>query len=235
MAEIKNEEKKKVSKPVRTEDVEHSRAITDDELQKLKEKYPSNNKHNEDSEPKKTVKGKIKKKGAFSKIYESLVGEDVVDVKKHIVHEVIIPNAKDLIYEVIEGGIRMFLFQDSGGGSRRRGTTMRTSGRGVYTNHYTSTSSRKSGRRTYEAKRRPEMYDVEFESREEASIVLEQLLLSIEEYGLVTLSDFYSACEITGDFTDSKWGWSGDMLAYVDVRRRSGAFYLDLPNPEPIT
>ena len=54
----------------------------------------------------------------------------------------------------------------------------------------------------------------------------------MDEYRLVTVSDFYDLVGESGEYTDAKYGWQNIRNARV-VRGRQG-YYIELPKPIPI-
>jgi hypothetical protein len=66
--------------------------------------------------------------------------------------------------------------------------------------------------------------------------VVERLGDAINEFGIVTVADFYDFIGQTGNgFTDQKHGWNSQAFQGAEVKRaRGGGYYLDLPTPREI-
>ena len=183
------------------------------------------------SKTRRVVKGraKIRKKSAGSNFIKSFLGEDVSSVGAYIVHEVLIPAAKDTLREVVSGGIERLLFGEGGSKPHRRD---RDSGRTVvsYGQYYKDDSRRTAPRskRTYSGRTRP-VEEVIIENRGEANDALEALQDMLEEYRVVSVADMYEIVGYDGgDWSDSKWGWD-DLRDARIVRVRDG-YLLELPD-----
>lgn len=196
--------------------------------------YPSNSNISQEqskelTKPKaqKIVKGKvITKKPSFGRKFKDVfLGEESSDVKGYILLDVIIPSIKDLISDVITGGLDLLLF----GEHRSRGGRRGNSG------SYTSYSS------YYDTKRQPKrdskvsgvrgggyyVRDIIFSSRGEAEEVLGNMIDTIKDYGMVSVGDLYDMVGEAGAFTDNAWGWFD--LGQASVRRVREGYMLALP------
>lgn len=69
--------------------------------------------------------------------------------------------------------------------------------------------------------------EVIFESRKDATSVLNDLITLIDKYGEVSLCDFKDLCGIGGDFTDNKYGWKD--LSEACIKRVREGFIIDMP------
>lgn len=180
--------------------------------------------------PKKVVQGKvIVKKPSFGrKFADVFFGEEVVDVKGYILQDVLVPSIKDMISDIISGGIDMLLF----GEHRYR------NGRSRPNSSYTSYGSYYNGGRQTQSKPRSGggytgsryyVKDIIFESRGEAENVLGEMLDIIKDYGMVSVNELYEIAEVRepGQFTDASWGWFD--LGSSNVRRVREGYMLVLP------
>lgn len=172
-----------------------------------------------------TGKATVKKRGATKKLADIIVVEDVRSVCEHIVMDVLIPKAKDLLVDVICGGINMFAYGDRGSGGRRS-IAERYGYRSGYTNY-----NRLSDRRDLRPMTRNEpgrsYDDIYLESKGEAEAVLDRMFELLDEYGTVSVADLYDLVGVTGNFTDCKFGWT-DLRSATTVRTRDG-YMLKLP------
>lgn len=66
-------------------------------------------------------------------------------------------------------------------------------------------------------------------SIEECNIVWERMLAIYEQYGVVTVHQFYDAAERTADYTDDYYGWTS--LDDCGYGIEDGRYYLELPDP----
>lgn len=215
----------------------------------LSESFPSNSKSQRYNKPtssdsekpagkklEKIVTGKVRKqkKGFGKKIAEAITEDDTQSVGSYIMYDVLIPAAKDLINDMIGGGLEMLLFGE------RRGTRTRREGGRSYTNYggYSSPSYRTgqvdNRNRPREVSRvnrsRHDFGEVVLDTRGEAEEVLSQLYDLTLDYGQATVSDFYDLVGITSDFTDEKFGWVDLRSANVS-RARGGGYTINFPRP----
>lgn len=93
-----------------------------------------------------------------------------------------------------------------------------------------------SYRKYYEEKRNQNVDykndDVIFETRKDASDVLEKMLDVVDKYGFVTLADLYGLSNIAASVTDSKYGWTN--IKNCEVVNTERGYIINLPKPVPI-
>lgn len=179
----------------------------------------------------KVVKGKVKtkKKNGITKFADVFVSEDVSSVKSYIIGEVLIPAMKKALSDIVTNGIDMILYGESGV-TKRKSPGSRVS----YTNYY-DRRDRDRDRYGYDDRRVRAGYDfndVILDSRGEAEDVLARMDELIDNYGIVSVADFYDLCGITGSYTDNKYGWTDIRSAQV-VRVRDG-YKIKLPRALPL-
>lgn len=204
--------------------------------------FPSNSKTTQPAEKRPEIKpvvseggAKERKKSLGKRIAESFTGEDAETVGQHILMDVLIPAAKNAISDAVTQGIERMLFGDV-----RRGRTT-TSGRpGNYTS-YGSVINRSPGRAfqgegdrqiSRSARRNHDFREIVLEERGEAERVLDEMGHILDAYDVVTVAELYSLVNITGSYTDEKWGWNDLRGSKVD-RLREG-YLLNLPRPIPL-
>jgi hypothetical protein len=69
---------------------------------------------------------------------------------------------------------------------------------------------------------------IEFDSANDANDVLSYMIDSIDQYGLVTVADFYELSDVASKFTDHQFGWTNlDGVRVVPIR--GGGFYISFP------
>lgn len=170
------------------------------------------------------------------RLSNTFVQEDAQSIGQYILLEILIPAAKDLIYDVIIGGTERTLF----GGSVRGG---RSSYRAASHTNYNSMSRGPKMRVLGDepSYRKPEMSDrgrathdfgeIVLETRAEASLVLDQLGELIESYDMATVHDLYEMVGISKkSYADEKYGWT--TMEGMSVRRVRDGYILDLPRPK---
>lgn len=207
--------------------------------------YPSNSK-NPPPEPERKVVEKVvtgrvirKKRGLGTKFAQLFIGGDAQNVWQYIAMDVMVPAAKDMVSDAVSQGIERMLFGESfRGSSRRRGGS--SGGRGPGYTDYNRMSSpsrhtreRESGRSiSRHARANHDFDEIVLATRIEAETVLERMDDLIDRYGVCSVSDMYDLVDLTGDFTDEKWGWTD--LRDSGVRRDRDGYVIKLPPTEPI-
>lgn len=191
--------------------------------------FPSNSYKSKTEPPKptKVIKGNVvqKKKSFGRKLVDIFISEDVGDVKTYILYDILVPALKNALADAIGGGADMLL----GTTSNRRKTSYSTGSKTPYGTFYkgANTTTRAEavvGRTGYAYD------DIILESRGEAMDVLDTLVNYIQEYGAVRLSDLQEMVGVTGQFTDTYWGWTN--LSTATVRKVREGYLLDLPKIE---
>lgn len=163
-------------------------------------------------------------------------------VKDYVLLDLVIPNIKDLIADVVSGGIEHMIY-GSNGPSRGRRSGHRQGGGGGSRFDYAGVSrgpiQQYRGREEprQQLSRRARMThtfdEVEFSTRTDAETVLTQMFDLLDRFEVVSVADFYGLVGYTPEFTDHNWGWT-DIRGTLPRRIRGGGFILDLPPTEPI-
>lgn len=212
--------------------------------EQLKETFPSNakgvkkeprqNKPIENKKLNKVVTGSVKKqkRSLGRKLSDTFLEDDTRSVGSYILYDVLIPAAKDLISDIVSGGIEMLLFGDR----RSRSSSKRDVGRShtSYGAYYTRDKDRDRDRRrdiSRTARSRHDFHEIILETRGEAEEVLSHLADLIAEYRQATVADLYDLVGIDSNFTDHKYGWTD--IRNSDVSRlRGGGYLINLPRTE---
>lgn len=175
-----------------------------------------------------------RKKPLTRRIAENFTGADARSVGQYVLFEVVLPQVKDLIYDVGSSALQRSLFGDRGSNSytsssRRKGYTP-----------YNTVATAAVSKVQQQMKPAPQATSDEFgeiivESRGEAQEVMDKIGNLIETYGMASVSDLKAAVGLTGSFTDEKFGWIA--MGGTDIRRVGGAqpgYLLILPRPEEL-
>ena len=176
----------------------------------------------------KVVSGETKKyrKSEAKKFLGLFTPEDTDNIKNFIVMDIIVPGIKNAIADVVS--IMLFGEANRAGRSIRDGRSKLS-----YQRYYRDD---REERRDYVHPRTStfEYDDVLFETRGDAEMVLDQLVIVLEQYGLVSVADFYDLAGVTcRSYTANKYGWTDLRNAKV-VRIRDG-YILQLPRTIQIT
>lgn len=190
--------------------------------------YPSNShkkKQEEKSKPKKEIKkiehvnARKKERSVAAKVVGRFITSDIHDIKSYVINDVIIPNIRDLILQIIQDGSEMLLK----GEVRSKKKTS-----GVFTNYggFFAGGSKKPDRKI---KARGDFEPLYFDTIWEPEEILEGMMAAIEQYGVVTVSDMYEMAGVDSNFVDTQYGW--DNVSEARVKRDDGGYILDLPKP----
>lgn len=176
-----------------------------------------------------------------SKFRKSFGGQNFKAVAAAVLIDVIVPNAKDLLMDIIiEGGQRSIYGET---GRRRTGTSVLAStivggaSRMRGTNYSNISTQTKIVGVTPEplSPRERSQFDFTnliFPSRDQAEEVLETMGNAIEEFGTVPVADFYEAIGVSGNgFTDQKFGWDARAFAGSKVQKVREGYILNLTPP----
>lgn len=185
------------------------------------EEYKSNSHKSRELEEKKiekviTGKVKTKKKSEIQKIVSLFVSDDVTDIKDYILHDVIIPEVKKSILDILG-----MIFGERGG---RRSTSATKVSYGKY-------YDKSSGTKGYSSVRSRNDFDYEeviCETRGDAESLIDTMNDIIEQFGSVSVGDMYDLADIsTTNFTVNKYGWD-DISGAKAVRTVEG-YVIKLP------
>lgn len=217
-----------------------------DEIKKIEtlaDNFPANSKSKrveptkalEERKVQKVVTGKVKrqKRGFTKKVAEVLLEDDTKSVGSYILYDVLIPAAKDLISDMISGAVDMALF-----GERRRGSrTIRDRDKSYVNYNSVSYKGRQGGSPSRDsrdisrsARARHDFDEIVIQTRGEAEDVLSHLVDLTIDYGQATVSDLYDLVDITGNYTDEKYGWTD--LRNASISRVRGGYLINLPRAQ---
>lgn len=197
--------------------------------------YPSNSRNTPvEEEPKvreKVISGtaKVRKRGVGNKLASLFFDDEISNVKKYLMFDMIIPGIKEMIL----GSIEMMFF----GSSSRRSTRSRSSldRRTTVVDYGSYSRGRRDERRPESHYERDQitMDDIDYDTREDAQSVLDELRRDIDLYHEATLAAFYQYSGVTiNDFTANDRGWKDLDMPIHPRRIRGGRYILDLPRPQ---
>lgn len=173
------------------------------------------------------VKGKVtlKQKTLSDRLMDVFSWENVTDVFTNLYEDIIAPNIKDTLVDLIRNGAELMIYGDiRSGNSYKRNNQTRVSYGSYYKNERKEFTSRNRSRHDFG--------QIIFEDRRDAAEALDTMLSYIEEYGEVTVADFYDLADITPEFTDDTYGWENLRSARIVPVR--GGYMLELPKPKPL-
>lgn len=185
----------------------------------------------------KVVQGEVttRKKSLVKRAEGAMLSEDASTVKEYLFWDVLIPAVKELVAESVKKAVDAIFYGDrrtSSSLERNKGTTYVRYDKASYDRPYRSSSSRSARvepRTSYNRRAAHDFDDIILESRTDAENVLDALVDSTMNYGLVSVADFYEMVGLDPKYTDWKWGWYELSKARVE-RVRSG-YIVVLPHP----
>ena len=204
--------------------------------------FPSNSKRSkEDSqEPpekniSKVITGKVvqRKKGLGKKFAEMVMkdeGSDMNSVVSYVIQDILLPGAKNIILDLVTGGLEMKFFGTASGRRSRNRDKNYTPYNTISKTSYKSSNDRDERRTITDRNKAMHNFDeIVLDSRGDAEEVLNTLVDLIKDYDMVCVADLYDCVGIPSSFTDNKYGW--DDLHGVTVMRVRDGFILNLPKP----
>lgn len=183
-----------------------------------------------------------KEKSLIRRAAENFLSEDVGDVKDYVIHDVLIPSAKNMAADIIkslcdaiQGGFETALFgrRISRPGTGIGGMIMRDRGR-TYVNYNTSSSVNTSlvDRESRSARARHDFSENVYSSRAEAEDVLSNLVDLTLDFGMASVADYYELSGVDTNTVDQNYGWTNLKDAYTE--RVSNGYVIRLPHARPL-
>lgn len=194
------------------------------------DKYLQEEEVREAMRPKPVISGAVKRKKRtlVDRFKDTFIKEDIGNVRKYIIQDVIIPAIIDNCYDVLTNAYNMIFRGETVGRSRKN--TINSLGSRINYGGFFSGSERRDRAPSYKRSDIAHNFDqLFFESRSEAETVLDSMIeICTGQYKQVTVADFYDLVGITSEHTDNKFGWRELGSAKVKGDARNG-YYIDLP------
>ena len=185
-------------------------------------------------EIKPVTKGRVSK-SIGATVARSIFADSVQGVGNYVLHELILPNIREMIQSVVVGGIERALYGDSAPKPYRPYTGYSSPSRQSRPAGWTSRTNYSAGAptpRDDEWSRRPPSYsDLVVPSRREAEDTLQALLELAERYGTASVGDLYSLAGMSTTHVDESWTWNADKVNLGRVQMRRGGYGFDRPAP----
>lgn len=178
---------------------------------------------------------KVKKPSIGKEFAASFINEDVDNVKRYVLFDVIIPTIKDTILDMIS----MAFYSDtySSRGRRRGGGYYSHNERTNYNSYYRGDRDRDRDDRRQSTRRRrsSDIPEVIVDTHDDVRDVVAEMKELIDEYGacsVADLNDMVNLSDLT-EHTDEKWGWES-LPEHVRSRKVREGYLIELPRPKPI-
>lgn len=154
----------------------------------------------------------------------------------YILHDILLPAAKDTITDVVSQGIERMVYGESRSTSRRTGTRPAGPAGYVSYNRYSQTSQQREQPRVMSRRARAshDFQDIILPTRAEAESVIDALYDLVQKYEQATVADLYGLVGIPAEFTDENWGWRDISRLGQGPKRMTDGYWLPLQKPEPL-
>lgn len=178
------------------------------------------------------VKGEVTKKktGLGKKLRAVFFEEDAKSTGKKLVGDVLVPAAKDLLYDLITKGAGIGIYGESSSRKGKRGES-----KSSYTSYYKSdTRERERDRARRVNPVTIDLNEYGFEIEDDAQSLLDMLRRDIRDNGEALVTSFFDSIGETPntEYTIADYGWDD----IDDIPRKpsfsKGLWYLDLPRPK---
>lgn len=179
------------------------------------------------------AKAKVSKTSPIKEALKTFFVNDLPDIANHLVVDVAIPAAKNAITDMVTQGIQQLLYGavDVNRGRSSTYTSYGSSSRTTYTrgapNNVRYLEPRNAVRQNT-----LRVDDLIFDSKADATEVIEYLAETIERYGQVSVASLYSSVGIQPKYTDERWGWT--TLDAFELRSSRDGWIIVSESPEPI-
>ena len=177
---------------------------------------------------------KERKKSVGRRFREQFAGDDAKTVGQVLLFDVVVPATKNLLFDLVREGAQRLLF----GGSRPAQSSVIGTVLGSRTSYISfskpqavQTPTAASAGMTPEQRAMHDFSGVIFPTREQATLVIDTLSDYIENFGTVSVNDFYAAIGESPTFTSVKYGWTSLAQAQVRHIGRDG-YLLEMPKPK---
>ena len=205
----------------------NSPSAVDNAIKEAAESTPNVSVEESPKKHEKIISGEAKeRKRTFGdKVRDNLFDDDTASVKDYLIYDVLIPATKNVIYDMVSGGIETLLY-----GQRRSAASRGVSQPKTYTSYSSYSKQQQAPARTIPQKQKGrEFDDIIIDNRADAEMVVDTLIESIKEYGTVTLADVYDLVGITSSYVDYRWGWGEEFIHEVGIRKTRNGWLIEFP------
>lgn len=180
---------------------------------------------------------KVRKRSKSQKFLDTLVPEDMYDVRSYVIQDVIAPIIQNCLYEIGVGALGSIF-------GRGKPSSPRSSSRASYRDYYDIRGRREAreirdysrSSRYYDEPIRRRTYEYDticFDTYTEADKVLERMRDQVATYGNVSVLEYFDFAGVSCDYTARDWVMEDLRRAKV-VWDRDGWIIEGLPRPVPI-
>ena len=182
----------------------------------------------------------LKKKGFGSRFKDAFTGDDGRGVLEHVLWDVLIPSAKDMIADAGQEALNRALYGDSRSGRRPSPTNYASryaastiASRVNYSRPSTISDPREKAKVKSQSvnptRGQVDFQDIILSTRVEAENIIYKMNEFVDQFEQVTIADLLELVGVTAEFTDQRYGWT-DVTGARPRKMRDG-YLLDLPAP----
>lgn len=172
-------------------------------------------------------KGTKHRRTVAENVARGLFGSGMRSFFSQVLEEFIIPTAKTTVEDIIKGALDRILYGEESSSRARRDDKGHIS----YGSYYKKGEKREITRRP--GKNNFDLDEIFFKRMVDASDVLMAMCENIEDYGQVSVADFFEMADIDGaTWIHNKWGWTDLSKAYCTHTHRGYAIIM--PDPEEL-
>lgn len=176
----------------------------------------------------------VKKESEAKRFGKSFFSEDAKTVGSHVRDDVVIPSAKKLLSDVVKSAIDWLLYGSKG--SRNVTGVGNISYGSYYTrNGLVNANPIPASPSPMIQPQKPTLYsvnDVIIYDRGDAEAVLLNMQKAIQDYGMVSVADFYQLVNQKFEPNDNNWGWFD--LKTAEIMRVDNGFSIRFPKIQHI-
>lgn len=173
------------------------------------------------------------KKSFGRKMFDLFVGEEISDIKKYLIEDLIIPGVKNTILDTL---YMAFYREHMDLGRSRNGSFYSYGGRRDYTRSYSGSSSRRTERPkkevSYDSGEKVDYRNIVLERREDADQIVDILRERIYKTNSVSVAEFFDILGLDSKWTDNNWGWTDERD--IGIRRVSSGYLIEVREAVPI-
>ena len=192
-----------------------------------------------------SVEPKKVKKGLLSRLAVGVMGPDgLPGIGTFVAEEIIKPAIKNLIVDSVTSGINKMMYRDGGGPTNRhhgysphRGYPQPPQYTNYANRYNASQSSAPQPVQPSESRVPAVRYgvdDYKLTDRNDASHVLISLTENANNYGTVSVADYYDLIGVASAYTDNNYGWSAEGMARATIMPVAGGYIIKFPQVEVI-
>lgn len=174
----------------------------------------------------KVIEGKVirRKSPWYKKVTNNLVAEDAGSVGDFLLESVLLPAFRNMVRDVVVRGTDQVLYGSKGAGRPAVGQSQTT---GSLRTQYRNAPEQRPVGLTAAARSQHNFDSIVLPQHQDALNAIESLAAHAIKYGSASVADLYDILGISGEWTDTKWGWTD--LASANLQQTREGWLLVLP------